>query len=138
MPIDGFPPPGAPEQGPRHMRNFIDCVRSRKREDLGAEIFEGHRSVLLTHLGNISYRLGKDVPFDGLENTLGDDTFCESFEAMKRHLARTGQVELASTSCRLGRLLTFDAETEKFVDDPEANQLLGQSYRGPFVMPEQV
>ncbi len=138
VPIDDFPPPGAPEQGPRHMRNFIDCVRSRKREDLGAEILEGHRSVLLTHLGNISYRLGEDVPFDGLEKALGDDAFCESFEAMKRHLAHTGQVELARTSCRLGRLLTFDAETEKFVDAPDANRLLSQSYRSPFVMPEEV
>ena len=64
VPIENFPPPGAPEQGPRHMRNFIDCVRSRKREDLGAEILEGHRSTLLAHLGNISYRLGEDVPFD--------------------------------------------------------------------------
>jgi len=34
--------------------------------------------------------------------------------------------------------LTFDAEAEKFVDDPDANQLLSQSYRGPFVVPEQV
>ncbi len=40
VPIDNFPPPGAPEQGPRHMRNFIDCVRSRKREDLRAEVLE--------------------------------------------------------------------------------------------------
>ena len=59
--------------------------------------------------------------------TLGDDTLCESFEAMKRHLAHTGQVELADTSCRLGRLLTFDAEAEKFPDAPDANRLLSQS-----------
>ena len=38
--------------------NFIDCVRSRKRENLNAEILEGHRSALLCHLGNISYQLG--------------------------------------------------------------------------------
>jgi predicted dehydrogenase len=139
VPIDNFPPPGAPEQGPRHMQNFIDCVRSRKREDLGAEILEGHRSTLLAHLGNISYRLGQEVPFDRMAGEFeGDVMFRESFEAMKRHLADTGQVELASTPCRLGRLLTFDAEAEKFVEAPDANQLLGHGYRGPFVVPEQV
>ncbi len=43
--------------------NFIDCVRSRKRENLHAEILEGHLSARLCHLGNISYRLGTEVPF---------------------------------------------------------------------------
>lgn len=139
VPINDFPLPGAPEQGPRHMRNFIDCVRSRRREDLGAEILEGHRSTLLAHLGNISYRLGKEVSFDRVAGEFeGNEIFQESFEAMKRHLGDTGKVELANTPCRLGRMLTFDAEAEKFVEAPDANQLLGQSYRAPFVVPERV
>jgi predicted dehydrogenase len=139
VPIENFPPNGAPEQGPRHMRNFIDCVRSRKRENLGAEILEGHRSAMLVHLGNISYRLGEEVPFARMAGQFeGDAVFRESFEAMRRHLADTGRVELASTPCRLGRLLTFDAEAEKFVGAPDANQLLSQSYRGAFVVPERV
>jgi len=138
VPIDNFSPPGPPEQGPRHMQNFIRCVRSRNREDLGAEILEGHRSTLLAHLGNISYRLGKEVAFDRIAGEFeGETMFRESFEAMKRHLADTGHVELADTPCRLGRMLTFDAESEQFVDAPDANQLLTQSYRGPFVVPEQ-
>jgi hypothetical protein len=57
---------------------------------------------------------------------------------MRRHLADTGQVELASTPCRIGRQLTFDAEAEKFVEAPDANQLLSRSYRGAFVLPERV
>ena len=121
------------------MRNFIDCVRSRRREDLGAEILEGHRSALLVHLGNISYRVGKEVPFDRMAGEFeGDAMFRESFEAMKRHLADTGQVELAGTPCRLGRMLKFDAQAEKFIEAPDANQLLSQSYRGAFVVPERV
>jgi hypothetical protein len=35
-------------------------------------------------------------------------------------------------------MLTFDAEAEEFVEAPDANQLLGQSYRAPFVVPERV
>lgn len=139
VPIENFPPNGAPEQGPRHMRNFIDCVRSRKREDLGAEILEGHRSALLVHLGNISYRLGQAVPFDRMAGQFeGDAMFRESFEAMQRHLADTRQVELGNAPCRLGRMLTFDAEAERFVEAPDANQLLTDSYRGAFVVPERV
>jgi predicted dehydrogenase len=139
VPIDNFPPPGAPEQGPRHMRNFIDCVRSRKREDLRAEILEGHRSVLLAHLGNISYRLGSDVAFDSQTKAFdGDKTFCESFEDMKRHLADAGRLDLTSATYRLGRTLPFDAEAERFVGVPEADQMLSRQYRGPFAVPDQV
>jgi hypothetical protein len=68
----------------------------------------------------------------------GNAMFQESFESMKRHLAGTGQVELAATPCRLGRTLTFDGESERFVDAPDANQLLTQSYRDSFVVPERV
>ncbi|NUQ62588.1 MAG: hypothetical protein HUU20_08870 [Pirellulales bacterium] len=62
-PIEGAPLGGFADLGRPHFRNFIDCVRSRKREELNAEILEGHRSTLLAHLGNISYRLGEQVPF---------------------------------------------------------------------------
>ena len=105
IPIADFPPPGAPEQGPRHMRNFIDCVRSRKRDDLTAEILEGHRSVLLCHLGNIAYRLGEDVPFNRQTKTFdGDKTFYEAFEDMKSHLADAARLDLSESSYRLGRV----------------------------------
>ena len=139
VPIDNCPPPGAPEQGPRHMRNFIDCVRSRKREELTAEILKGHRAATLVHLGNISYRLGEDVPFDRVTKAFDrNQTFGESFEDMKRHLADTGQVDLASSTYHLGRTLSFDAQAEKFVGAPDADQLLSRPYRGPFVVPERI
>ena len=139
VPIANAPRPGVPEQGARHLQNFIDCVRSRKREDLRAEILEGHQSTLLAHLGNISYRLGKDVPFDRVTKALdGNQTFGESFEDMKRHLADTGRLELANATCRLGHTLAYDAQAERFVGAPDANQLLSRPYRAPFVVPEQV
>ena len=137
--IGNFPPPGAPEQGPRHMRNFIDCVRSRKREDLCAEILEGHRTVTLAHLGNISYRLGEDVPFNKQTKAFGDNkTFHESFEDMKRYLIDTAHLELTNSTYRLGRMLQFDAQAEKFVGAPDADRLLSRSYHGPFAVPDQV
>ncbi len=47
--------------GGDHFANFITAVRSRKIEDLNADILEGHLSSALCHLGNISYRLGSQV-----------------------------------------------------------------------------
>ncbi len=54
--------------------NFVDCVRSRKKEDLNAPIEEGHISCTLVHLANVSYRLGRTLNFDPeKEQVVGDD-----------------------------------------------------------------
>jgi predicted dehydrogenase len=59
---------------PRHYQNFIDCIKSRRHEDLIADIEEGHQSALLCHLGNIAYRTGRRLVFDGKTETfVGDD-----------------------------------------------------------------
>lgn len=39
---------------------------------------------------------------------------------------------------RTQRTLRFQARTENFVDDAQANQMLGRTYRRPFVLPERV
>jgi predicted dehydrogenase len=56
-----------------HFANFIDAVRSRKRETLNAEIEEGAASTILVHLANISYRLGRTVNFDPRTLTITGD-----------------------------------------------------------------
>ena len=66
-----------PRRGPEaghHYANFIDCVRSRKKEDLNAPIEEGHISATLAHLANASYRLGRTLNFDPeTEQVIGDE-----------------------------------------------------------------
>ena len=47
-----------------HFENFIAGVRSRKREELNAEIEEGAMSCVLVHLANMSYRLGRTLHWD--------------------------------------------------------------------------
>src|SRR5580700_1745509 len=60
--------------GGNHFANFIDCVRSRKKEDLNAPIQEGYISAALVHLANASYRLGRTLRFDPeTERVIGDD-----------------------------------------------------------------
>jgi len=75
-------------------KNFIQCVRSRKVEDLDCDIEEGHLSASIGHLGNISYRTG--------------------------------------------RKLSFDPESEKFINDKEADRYLTREYRSPYLMPEKI
>ena len=41
---------------PEHKENFVQCIRSRQRPN--ADVEEGHRTALLIHYSNISYRLG--------------------------------------------------------------------------------
>ena len=45
-------------------KNFIDCVKSRKVEDLDCDIAEGHLSASIGHLGLISYRTGRKLEFN--------------------------------------------------------------------------
>lgn len=57
--------PGPEKVAPgNNWQNFIDALRSGRREDLNAEIEEGAISSTLVHLANISYRLGRTVHFD--------------------------------------------------------------------------
>jgi len=60
-------------EGGDHYLNFIEAVRSRKRESLNAEVEEGAASTVLVHLANISYRVGRTINFDSKTMTiLGD------------------------------------------------------------------
>ncbi len=131
--------PYADSAAAKHFQNFINCVRSRKRKDLHAEILEGHLSARLCHLGNLSYRLGTEVPFNAETKAFGDDKAAyEALESMKHHLADKAKLDLAESTYRLGRKLDFDAKAEKFVGDDEANKLLTRCYRKPYVVPEHV
>ncbi|HEY3440282.1 MAG TPA: Gfo/Idh/MocA family oxidoreductase [Paludibaculum sp.] len=60
---DGKPGPARIERD-HHFENFIAGVRSRKKEELNAEIEEGAMSCVLMHLANISYRLGRTLNWD--------------------------------------------------------------------------
>ena len=61
-------------RGGNNWENFIECVRSRKKENLNAPIEEGHASVTLVHLANASYRLGRTLNFDPeKEEVIGDE-----------------------------------------------------------------
>ena len=47
-----------------HFTNFLDAVRSRKAETLNGPVETAHTSSGIAHLGNIAYRLGRQLNFD--------------------------------------------------------------------------
>jgi predicted dehydrogenase len=78
-----------------HFRNWLQAIRSRRHEDLNADVEQGHLSMAVCHLAKIS--------------------------------------------CKLGRSMHFNPQTERFVNDPEADKFLKRpEYRKPYVIPEVV
>jgi predicted dehydrogenase len=128
----------SPRPGNNHFGNFIAAVRSRKFEDLNADILEGHYSAAMCHLANISYRLGGEVPYSKASGAFGDDKAAhETLARMGEHL-KGNSVALDGLKYRLGRKLVFDAATESFSGDAQANQLLTRAYRAPYVVPDKI
>jgi predicted dehydrogenase len=54
-----------------HLRNFIDCVRSRKAPN--AEIEIGFQSVVHCHLANMVARTGRTLRYDGKSDAVSGD-----------------------------------------------------------------
>lgn len=123
--------------GEDHFANFLKAVRSRKVEDLNADILEGHLSSALCHLGNISYRLGVEQPFDKGQVFGNDKEATATLERMTTHL-RTSGVKLEETKLRVGPRLQIDTRTETFIGNRDANQMLTREYRKGFEVPSQV
>ncbi len=123
--------------GEGRWKNFIAAMRSRKEQDLNSPVLEGHYSSALCHLANISHRLGEDVSFDRAEAALaGNEAARWSFTRMAEHVANAYKFDLSGVSCRLGRTLAFDPETERFPDDEQANAMLSRPAREPYVVPD--
>ena len=135
--IQGFKGPGED-----HFQNFVKAVKSRKTDDLNAEIEKGHVSAALCHLGNISYRTGSTKPLGGesdLTLLAGNEAVSQTWHRTKKHLAKNG-VDLATTEYVLGKKLTIDPRTEMFLGDAaqDANPLLTRAYRKPYVVPDKI
>ncbi|MDP8245613.1 MAG: Gfo/Idh/MocA family oxidoreductase [Candidatus Hinthialibacter antarcticus] len=60
-----------------HVRNFLDCLRSRKLCNADVEI--GHRSTLGPHLANIAQWSNEKLTFDGETETIINHPECNRF-----------------------------------------------------------
>ena len=59
--------------GGGHFNNFLGAIRSRKKEYITCDIEVGNMSSVLPHLANVSYRLGRELIFDGAEEKFVGD-----------------------------------------------------------------
>jgi predicted dehydrogenase len=124
--------------GENHFANFLKAVRSGKKEDLNADILEGHLSSALCHLGNISYRLGTRAPYSKATKAFGDDKEAvETLAHMEEHLL-DNMVPLDGDAYQVGLKLNIDPKAEKFVDNKEADAMLTREYRKGFEVPAKV
>ncbi|MDH7503409.1 MAG: Gfo/Idh/MocA family oxidoreductase [Verrucomicrobiota bacterium] len=58
-------------QDTQHKRNWLECIRSRKRPNADVEL--GHLGSIPGHLGNIAYRVGRRIVWDGRNETIPND-----------------------------------------------------------------
>ncbi len=139
------------------------CTNSEQGVTVG-NIFYGEKGILVVD-GYDKYQtyMGRDrTPGqsgeDGGESATGvdrgaggtDGHFANFIEAVRKHdksilngpietahLA-SGLAHLGNIAYRLDRVLTFDPDSETFVNDPEADTMLSRNYREGFAVPESV
>ncbi len=125
--------------GGDHFRNFVDAVKIFNAALLNAPYEQAFLSSALCHMGNISYRLGADAPFDrpgsAMEPPAGESAEAtDAFIRMKEHLMANG-VDLDHTPYRRGKYLRFDPLKRVFTESQTANRFLSREYREPFTLP---
>lgn len=137
-PLPRLETPARRGPGGNHFANFIAAVRSRRTQDLNADILEGHYSSALGHLANISYRLGQETDFNPRTRAIeGNQDATETLARMEEHL-RSHDLKLDSLKLRVGPRLEIDARTEGILRNEEANRLLTRVYRQGFAVPDSV
>lgn len=69
--------PADPHAHEKHVKNFVDCVRSRQKPV--CEIETGHDVALIAHMGNIAYRTGNKLVWDEMRRKFKDDKEANEF-----------------------------------------------------------
>ena len=57
--------------GERHIRNFLDCIKSRNKPNEDVE--EGHLTAAMCHLGNIAMKVGRTLRWDPVKEEVPGD-----------------------------------------------------------------
>jgi predicted dehydrogenase len=76
-PGPGTEAPGVPTAEPGHPaphpQNFVDAIRAGDPRKVTCDALDGHLTSSLPHLGNVSYRVGRALVFDGANETVAGD-----------------------------------------------------------------
>jgi predicted dehydrogenase len=69
------------EQHLTHVRNFIECVKTRKKPASDVEI--AHHSTATTHLANIAFRTGRSIQWNSESEKIENDVEAASYLSRK-------------------------------------------------------
>lgn len=114
--------------------NFIQAVRNQRREELVADVLEGHLSTAITHAGNISYRLGKKAGATEARAQIGALPVFQGLYDRLVEQMKAFNVDPAEAN--VGPWLECDLQNECFKNNPKASALARGYYRKPFEVPE--
>ncbi len=118
--------------GEDHIENFIKAVRSGRRQDLHADILEGHISTAICHAGNISYRLGKPATVGEMRAAVNEvPLFDEMLSRFLTHL-KAHEIDPDARTVTLGPWLECDRQNESIKNHPEAGRIVKGFYREPW------
>jgi len=128
--------------GGTHAANWMRAVRSRDAASLRCPIGNGHISSSLSHIANISLRIG-ERGVDAAKLRGNPPTAfapaAEAWESFFEHLAQW-PIDFAKTPMTLGPELRFLPESERFdestPDGVMANYLIDETYRAPHTLPQ--
>ncbi|MEZ6089271.1 MAG: Gfo/Idh/MocA family oxidoreductase [Pirellulaceae bacterium] len=119
--------------------SFIAAIRAGDPSMANGNAEVAHRSCVLGHLMNNSYRLGSEVPFNAkaggfAEHPLAGEHFLKLHEIMNKGCG----VEEGKAKYTVGPMLTFDPETERHTGEhaDAANALLKNENNPGFVVPD--
>lgn len=120
--------------------NFMNAVKSRKRDGLYADCEETHISSALCHTGLISHRLGSLKSNDEIKEEIkSDPVLTARYESMADHL-RKNEVNIDEKSITYGPMIKWNPDTEWAEGNGEldkmANALATREYRAPYIVPE--
>ena len=135
--IQQFPGDG----GGLHQENFINAVRSRRRQDLHGDIEQGHISSALCHIANISHRIGRESDPEEIKAAAGNGAKAQEVLATVFDHLLKNEVDLKKNPLTLGPWLEWDAKAEKCTGPfaKKANKFLKrEKYRKPFVISDTV
>ena len=69
----------------KHWENFVSCVKSRKTEDLHCSIQAGAHVATVAQMGNIAFRSGKKLVWDGTKERFTDEDINKQYLLKEYH-----------------------------------------------------
>lgn len=117
-----------------HYANFVNAVRSGRREDLNAEIEQGFLSTSSALTSTISLRVGETATVEEQRaQAKSVPGFEVAFDRFQSVLTGHG---IDPNTAALGPWLEIDRENECIKNNDRANELVRGSYRESFEVPE--